>query len=390
MSGELRELTEAVESLELPVDTDALADVLSIMDRLQAKAARLAGEIDAASLWELDGATSLTAWCRQFGRMTDGGASSLSRIARRVRSLPVTAAMWEAGSLSSGQIHVIVANLSDRTIGRFAEGEASFVPLLAPLTMIETVTAMQEWRRRAEAELDDHEKPEPQRSFHHSRTLDGHYKSTGSYDPDSGSVIETALRLATTPDADGEDRSPAERRADAEVAVHQFFLDHQRKHRGGRRRPHIDVVVDIASDGEVSGRLIDGPVLPAAAVKRLLCDCAVHRVITDGPSAILDYGRSTRTVPVDLFNALVLRDGHCRHPGCDRPPDWCDAHHIKPWEEGGETSLDNLALKCRRHHLLGHQPGWSDKLLPDGTYVVTDPHGRVWRSVPPGVLAASS
>ena len=68
------------------------------------------------------------------------------------------------------------------------------------------------------------------------------------------------------------------------------------------------------------------------------------------------------------------------------PPEWCDAHHVWPWEEGGPTSLDNLVLKCRRHHTLGHKPGWSDKLLPDGTYEVTDPNGRVWQTRPPGML----
>ncbi|MCU1373333.1 MAG: endonuclease, partial [Actinomycetia bacterium] len=367
MSGELDALALAVESLDLPVDTDVLAEVLSLTDRLQAKVARAAGEVDAAQLWELDGATSLTAWLRQFGGMTKAPAASLAKTARRLRSLPVVAASWADGWLSGGQVQVVLAYLSDRTVGRFAEGEASFVPLLFPLDLVETTRVMQEWRRRADAELDDVEADEPDSTFHLSRTLAGRYESTGSFDADGGSVIETALRLATTEDAEGEERTPAERRADAEVVIHQHFLDHQRDHKGGRRRPHVDVVVQVDDDGNVSGRLIDGPLLPMSAVERTLCDCAAHRVLVDSASAILDYGRATRIVPVDLFNALVLRDQGCRHPGCDRPADWCDAHHVIPWWEGGPTSLENLALKCRRHHLLGHRPGWHDKLLPDGT-----------------------
>ena len=55
-------------------------------------------------------------------------------------------------------------------------------------------------------------------------------------------------------------------------------------------------------------------------------------------------------------------------------------------ERGGPTRLDNLVLLCRRHHTLIHRPGWSDKLLPDGTYEVTDPRGRVWQTRPSGVL----
>jgi hypothetical protein len=60
---------------------------------------------------------------------------------------------------------------------------------------------------------------------------------------------------------------------------------------------------------------------------RLFCDAGIHRVITDGRSSILDYGTTTRTVPANLFNALVIRDRHCRFPGCDRPPEWTETHH---------------------------------------------------------------
>ena len=44
-------------------------------------------------------------------------------------------------------------------------------------------------------------------------------------------------------DAEGETRSPAERRADALDDIVRFFLDHQREMVGGRHRPHVNVVV---------------------------------------------------------------------------------------------------------------------------------------------------
>jgi hypothetical protein len=63
---------------------------------------------------------------------------------------------------------------------------------------------------------------------------------------------------------------------------------------------------------------VDGTGLDGTTVQRLLCDAALHRVLTQGRTAILDYGRATRTIPAPLFNALVVRDQRCRFPGCDR------------------------------------------------------------------------
>jgi HNH endonuclease len=105
--------------------------------------------------------------------------------------------------------------------------------------------------------------------------------------------------------------------------------------------------------------------------------------VDPGPS-ILDYGTATRTIPAPLYNALVIRDRHCRFPGCDRPAAWCEGHHVRPWLSGGPTQLSNLVLVCSRHHHLLHQPGWHAKLLPDATLDVTDPQGRKRTTTPPG------
>jgi hypothetical protein len=130
------------------------------------------------------------------------------------------------------------------------------------------------------------------------------------------------------------------------------------------------------------GRLPDGTILAATSVQRLFCDAGVHRVFVTGRSSILDYGTTTRTVPANLYNALIIRDQHCRFPGCDRPPEWCEAHHVRWVIDGGPTSLDNLTLQCSRHHHLLHTLGWHAKLLPDATLEITTPDGRILASTP--------
>ena len=69
-------------------------------------------------------------------------------------------------------------------------------------------------------------------------------------------------------------------------------------------------------------------------------------------------GRTSRVVPTHLRRALAARDNGCAFPGCDRPPGWCEAHHIQEWQHGGATALPNLVLMCRFHHRLVHNTEW--------------------------------
>jgi hypothetical protein len=68
----------------------------------------------------------------------------------------------------------------------------------------------------------------------------------------------------------------------------------------------------------------------------------------------LDIGRTTRTIPPQIRTALTLRDKGCAVPGCDRPPSFCDAHHVDHWADGGKTALEDLVLMCRSHHTDHH------------------------------------
>ena len=89
-----------------------------------------------------------------------------------------------------------------------------------------------------------------------------------------------------------------------------------------------------------------------------LCDATVARIITDPDGYPLDVGHETRLINPGLRAALITRDGGCLIPGCTIPASWSDAHHVIPWSAGGETSLQNLALACRRHHRAIHAGLW--------------------------------
>ena len=93
-----------------------------------------------------------------------------------------------------------------------------------------------------------------------------------------------------------------------------------------------------------------------------LCDADVTTMLLGNGQEILNVGRTQRFFTKAQRKILIARDKGCSHPGCTRPAYWCDAHHIIPWMDGGETSIENGALLCRAHHIAIHQGLWSIKL----------------------------
>ena len=386
-------MVEAVRELDPPADPADLAEALRVRDQLDAKIALGIAAFDQAALWELDQATSAVAWLRARGLAT-GDAVGLVKAGRRASEVPALADAWCDGRLAGGQVKAIVANVSDKTADLFAEHAPELVPTLEGLGVAETTRVMQVWRARADALLDDGAPAEPERSLHASETFEGRTELKGSFDSAPGAAIRTALRTAETADDEATGRrTAAQRRADALGDICRFFLDHQDSITEGRRhRPHLNVIVDLDDvfTNAGGGATVDGSLLDPDAIRVLLCDANLHRVVTDSAGRILDYGRSQRTAPQALFTALVLRDGHCRLvPGCDRGPAWTDAHHVVAWEDGGETSLDNMVLACSRHHHLLHRQHWRQSLARDGTLTIETPDGRTWTTHARGTIPLS-
>ncbi|NYJ74365.1 HNH endonuclease signature motif containing protein [Allobranchiibius huperziae] len=164
-------------------------------------------------------------------------------------------------------------------------------------------------------------------------------------------------------------RTPSKRRADAltelaEVAAR--LLDGDRSHSSGTVGGSAKIVItldrqtlidQLSAAGHLPGigRTINGDLLDAGTLRRMACDADLIPAVLGGESEPLDVGRTKRLFTGGLRTAIIHRDRHCTFPGCDRPPDWCDAHHITPWWAGGQTTLSNAALLCARHHTIVHR-----------------------------------
>jgi hypothetical protein len=117
--------------------------------------------------------------------------------------------------------------------------------------------------------------------------------------------------------------------------------------------------------GEVVGGTQAGTLLAPETVRRLACDATLIPLVLGVDREILDWGRAKRLFTPAQTKRLWLRDGGCTYPGCDAPPQWCDAHHLVHWADGGSTDLANAGLLCDRHHQLVHRRRLAGTLGPD-------------------------
>jgi hypothetical protein len=348
---------------------------------LEAQLARRAAEIDRRGSFGRDGYLSMSSWLAHRLRMAFSAATQLVRMARALEHMPRTREAMSQGEISRSAAAVLVA-AHEVDPAEFSRVEEALVDTAGALPIRDLKRAVAHWRdvvdhRRAE---EDAEHVFQLRRLHVSPTLEGMVRVDGDLDPETGQVLMTALRsvLDTEERRPGADRRTfAQRRADALGEICRRWLDSTDRPLVSGERPHITITVDLETLEGRSGfrcELDDAGTITPETARRWACDASIARVITMGRSEPLEVGRRTPVVPASMRRAVIVRDGGCRFPGCDRPHGWCDAHHVQHWADGGPTSLSNLVLLCRPHHRLIHQrfgivmiEGKPAFLRPDGS-----------------------
>ncbi|HWC22808.1 MAG TPA: DUF222 domain-containing protein [Flexivirga sp.] len=188
--------------------------------------------------------------------------------------------------------------------------------------------------------------------------------------PDGGqeeSDASTGSGSATgSGDAVRDERSPGKRRADA---LMELVGAGARVASGeGTQASAATVLLTmslqdlLAGHGATTG---NGDIVDAGAARRFACSADLIPAVLGGLSQPLDVGRRERLATKAIRAAVILRDGGCTFPGCDRPPGFCEIHHVTPWWAGGDTSLADSALLCGRHHQTVHRQGYTAEVHPD-------------------------
>ncbi len=217
----------------------------------------------------------------------------------------------------------------------------------------------------------------------------------GRLTPEQGALVKKALKAAMDEDFNEQKNAPAgtpaeernprhqwctSRRADALVRMAEAYLADKAKQSNGGDRYLVHVHTDVdtlKADGTgAEAELEDCGHICAETSRRLSCDAGVVHWLEHADGEPLSVGRKTRTIPPAIRRALKRRDGGCRFPGCTCTR-FVDAHHIRHWADGGETSMGNLVLLCRHHHRLVHEGGFSVIRETDGQIKFTNPDRQV-------------
>jgi Domain of unknown function (DUF222)/HNH endonuclease len=285
--------------------------------------------------------------------------------------LAATAKVFDAGQARLRHVEVIAKLLDSPAAHRltpqvWAAAEAT----LAEKATEYTPTQLQSWGTELIEKLDadgpepDDRPPAPVNELHllphrgrPGGTLKGRFDDPALYD-----AIATLIDTMAAPRTGDDQRSAAQRQAEALAEACGYVLDHGDVPDAGGRRPHLNVIVGL-EDLETRARaaMLDfGGRLSPESLRLLACDAAVVPIVMNGAGQPLDVGRAKRTVPDGLRRAVAARDRGCAR--CGRPPSWCEVHHIIPWENGGETALSNCVMLCKTCHRLIHHTDWIVRL----------------------------
>ena len=334
-----------------------LVALLEVRERVEAEVLRTLGECDAAAVFAEVGMHAV-GWVAEHAAITRRDASDLLGAARLAREHPRTAKALAAGDVPSANIKLLARGVRHRE-AVFDEQEDTLLDAATDLAPEQFRRLARRWQSLADDHLDRRSAEEQAGRWHlHiDTTFGGAVALRGLLDPEGGAIVLAALDALDAPDpTDGSVRvrTLPQRRADALITLAQGE---------GVRRVNLDVLVDLATiRGEAPTDLESfrrellgiGPIAQAT-LECLACDSNVGRIVMRGTSLVLDLGRRTPVVSPAQRRALAVRDGGCVEPGCNAPPEWCDAHHTDHWEWGGPTDLDNLELRCRPHHRKEHR-----------------------------------
>ncbi|HJQ05777.1 MAG TPA: DUF222 domain-containing protein [Nocardioides sp.] len=378
-----RDLEKALRLVaEMPADylrTRDKEEALTTLARAEAELTelRLRILVTASDVAEEHAARDAGTWYAHATRVSAQAARADLHLATDLQAHPLTAAAMRAGDVNTAQARVIIRavdKLSDEVddLTR-ARAEKHLIELAAThdprdLQVLGTKILEVVAPAIAEAELGKALEREEQAardkcSVKMQRRGDGTTKITALV-PDS-----IAERLTTYLDAEDSPRVTKSRSRGEAFCRLLEVLDPSRLPDHGGDATAVVVTIPLENLlNDLGSAMLGSTVISASEARRLACTAKIIPAVLGGKSELLDLGRAQRFYTAALRKAMRLRDGRCRAEGCSIPATWCEAHHLKPWAEGGKTDLADGVLLCSHHHHRAHDSRYSMTRLASGDW----------------------
>ncbi|MGX5679970.1 DUF222 domain-containing protein [Schumannella luteola] len=325
------------------------------------------------------------------------------------------AAAVAAGTLTLAAADVIRTGLGtptgDVTVAALADAAHSLIALADEITVEKLAIRAREVR----AAIDDAFGLEHEKAVHERRYLRINRRPDGSLRVEWGLDLEASAEFEAQYNAVTNARLGGPRFVDPDAAAaadavsrdprtleqfaHDMFLELLRLGAladtatfVGARRPAAQIVVTLADLESGTGAAFfegQGEPVSVATAQRTMCESGGVPILFGDSGEVLNLGREFRLFSRGQRVTLAARDGGCVWPGCDRPPSWCEAHHINEWaRDHGKTDVADGVLLCRHHHMLLHNNGW--RIVRDDCRYLLIPPSEVDPQQVPIELNASS
>jgi hypothetical protein len=355
--------------------TERLDGILLLIAAAQGDAVVLFGEADRRQSYRDDGATSTENWAAERFGISAPTARAYTRLGEKAWDIPHLVGSLCEGDLSLDKVKAVAEVATPETDRELAvQAKEHSVRELADVARIAAPP-----------------KPPSSRSEHDRRFLrfNDQFRSISVQLP-SESYAETRTCLearARQVPSDGE--TPWDQR------LCDSFLELIRSAVPGATGrattgspffvvahvPLADLVDEDGEATELAGELERDGLVSVETVQRIACDATIAIGVDDDVGHTMYEGRARR-FPTDAQRREIMRrDRQCRFPGCTNVT-FSNVHHIVPWNLGGRTDLDNLALACVHHHHLVHSKEWTMTGNANEELTFVGPTGRVMTSRP--------
>ncbi|MEI7056281.1 DUF222 domain-containing protein [Nocardioides sp. CCNWLW239] len=371
--------------------TEQKKDLLERLEKLQAQQAALKLRVLAVAgdIAEETGAKDASGWMLTELLVDKAEARSQIKLAAGVAKYDLVAAGLAEGVVSQAKAHVITRALDAVEADPAASVEDLVLAekLLVEYATVHTANELKNIGKRILVEVDPErfeaaeakalqreEERAARRTFFSTRdngdgTIDIHARVSRAVGMRLRTMVDSLAQPRKWSALDKGRHVPYDRLLGQAFAriVETYDVENLPRHGGHATTVFVTMSIDdLRADLGTAALGFDGEKITAAEARRMACNADLVPVVLGTDSEVLDLGRTARLAHPVQHRALRLRDKCCQAEDCDAPAAWTEAHHLKPWADGGRTDLANMVLLCPRDHHRIHDPNYGHERLPDG------------------------